>query len=207
MALDLTELRDYLRMNRADPALVAWVQAELDGGTGMTAAAHDLPSIAYDDCQLVLAGVLQLIATPVAPIEQADVQHFLALCEALGFDDDWIDGFVASQLGITLEALTALAWLRLPTRVTDDQVTAAHRRMAKLYHPDRVTHLAEEFQDLARTRTRQLNRARETLLAVSASAPRPALTDDILIEPDWEDQPTDLDGVTESLEPLPDESA
>lgn len=204
MPLDLTELRDYLRMNRADPALIAWVQAELDGSEPMAEAAGQLPTIAYDDCELLLAGVLQLVATPAMPVEQSDVQQFLALCEGLGFDDAWIDGFVATQLGMSLEALTALAWLRLPTRATTEQITSAHRRMAKLYHPDRVTHLADEFQDLARTRTRQLNRARETLLAISK--PTSALTDDVLLEPDWEDQPTDVDGVTEALEPLPDDA-
>lgn len=202
MPLDLSELRDYLRMNRADPALVAWVQAELDQGTLLHDGAGTAPAIAYDDCELLLSGMLQLVTSALAPVEQTDVDQFLQLCEQLGFDDAWIDGFVVQTLSISLEALTALAWLRLPMRATADQIHSAHRRMAKLYHPDRVTHLAEEFQVLARTRTRQLNRAKEILLEVSRP---PTPTDDVLLEPDWEDQPTDLDGVTEALEPLPDE--
>jgi len=206
MAIDLSELRDFLRMHRADPALVAWVQAELDADVLVGDAAVRMPQLAYDDCELLLSGVLQLTATATVPVEQADVQQFLTLCEALGLDDDWIDGFVLSQLQIGLEALTALAWLRLPHPATTQEVIAAHRRMAKLYHPDRVAHLADEFKTLARTRTRQLNRARELLLSSSSPDPQVVIGDDVPIEPDWEDQPTDVEGgVTEALEPLSEE--
>jgi len=203
MPIDLNELHDFLRMHRADPALVAWVQAELDTHD-LVANVRGLPELAFADCELLLSGVLQLTATATTPVEQADVDQFLGLCEAMGLDDGWIDGFVTAQLQISLEALTALAWLRLPHPAPTKQVLSAHRRMAKLYHPDRVAHLADEFKDLARTRTRQLNRAREVLLSSSTHDPI-IIGDDVPLEPDWEDQPTDVDGVTEALEPLSEE--
>jgi len=205
MAIDTTELLDFLRMHRADANLVAWVHAELDGNDLVGGLGPRLTELAPADGELLLAGVLQLTATGTAPVEQADVDQFLGLCEAMGFNDPWIDAFVQRHLQIGLEALTALAWLRLPHPTSTHLVISAHRRMAKLYHPDRVAHLAEEFQHLARTRTAQLNRAREVLLSTSTNDDQVVIGDEVPLEPDWEDQPTDIDGVTEALEPLSDE--
>ena len=201
--IDLSLLRDYLVMKRAPPLLVAWIHAELDAGT--TGSGFEaLPELAYEDCALLLAGVLELSVPVDKPLDQSSVQRFLQLCEQLGFDDTWIDAFVRQRIRVSLEVLTALAWLKLPLSPSQQEVTAAHRSMAKLYHPDRVTQLADEIQDLARLRTTQLNRAKEALLQHLASPP--PFVRDVFIDPDWEDAPTDVegDGVTEALEILED---
>jgi len=195
--IDLAELRDFLLMKRADPSLVAWANAELLDAN--PSPFESLPPLAYEDTGLLLAGVLELSVPVGAPLEQAPVQRFLQLCEQLGFDDAWIDAFVQQRLRMSLEVLTAMAWLRLPLGADAEQVHGAHRRLAKLYHPDRLTHLADELQDLARTRTVELNRARDVLMAHLASPPIPL---DPMPEPDpdWEDAPTDVDGDTEMLD-------
>jgi DnaJ like chaperone protein len=42
---------------------------------------------------------------------------------------------------------------------TDDEVKKAYRKMAKKYHPDKVTHLGEELRDLAEEKFKAVNTA------------------------------------------------
>ena len=44
--------------------------------------------------------------------------------------------------------------------------------MMSKYHPDKVTHLATEFQKIARTRTLEINRAFEILKSTGSKTPR-----------------------------------
>jgi hypothetical protein len=46
---------------------------------------------------------------------------------------------------------------------SDAEITAAYRHLAQLYHPDRVTGLAPEFQVLADKRMKEINAAYEVL--------------------------------------------
>lgn len=43
------------------------------------------------------------------------------------------------------------------------EVTAAHRRLAKQFHPDRLGHLSGDAQELGQARMAEINRAFETL--------------------------------------------
>lgn len=44
-----------------------------------------------------------------------------------------------------------------------DEITIAYKKMVQLYHPDKVTHLAPEFRELAETRIKEINAAYEEL--------------------------------------------
>ncbi len=46
---------------------------------------------------------------------------------------------------------------------TQEEIRTAYRKQAQLYHPDRVSHLGEEFQQLAKERFQDIQRAYETL--------------------------------------------
>ena len=46
---------------------------------------------------------------------------------------------------------------------TPEQIVAAYRQMAKMYHPDRVANLAPEFIELAEERMKEINAAYEVL--------------------------------------------
>ena len=45
--------------------------------------------------------------------------------------------------------------------VTLGEIKAAYRNEIAKYHPDKVTHLAPEFREMARTRTRRIRAAYE----------------------------------------------
>ena len=53
--------------------------------------------------------------------------------------------------------------LGIRRNASDDEITAAYRRLVQMYHPDRVANLAPEFRDLAESRMKEINRAHEQL--------------------------------------------
>lgn len=53
--------------------------------------------------------------------------------------------------------------LEVSPTATRTEITKAYRKMAKLYHPDRVAELAPEFRELAEERMKQINAAYEKL--------------------------------------------
>jgi hypothetical protein len=55
------------------------------------------------------------------------------------------------------------AVLGLDPSASPDEVKAAHRRLVSQYHPDKVSHLGKEFQDLAHQRLIEIQRAYERL--------------------------------------------
>lgn len=53
--------------------------------------------------------------------------------------------------------------LGVSTSATSEEIIAAYRQMAKMYHPDRLSHLAPEFIEIAEERMKEINIAYETL--------------------------------------------
>ena len=49
---------------------------------------------------------------------------------------------------------------------TQEEIKAAYREMISKYHPDKVAHLGEEFQEIAKARAKAINQAYETLKAL-----------------------------------------
>ena len=54
--------------------------------------------------------------------------------------------------------------LDLPPDADAESIRIAYRRMAKLYHPDKVASLAPEFRELAELKMKQINAAYQELL-------------------------------------------
>ena len=51
------------------------------------------------------------------------------------------------------------AVLNIPTNATQDEVTAAYRKLAQMYHPDKVAGLAPEYQEIAQRKMKDINAA------------------------------------------------
>lgn len=56
--------------------------------------------------------------------------------------------------------------LQIPIGVDWEQITTAHRRLAKLYHPDRLMSYSPGAQELGRDRMSEINAAHATLRAL-----------------------------------------
>ncbi len=56
--------------------------------------------------------------------------------------------------------------LQVSIGVSWEEITVAHRKLAKLYHPDRLMDHSHEAQELGRTRMAEINGAHSTLRAL-----------------------------------------
>ena len=55
------------------------------------------------------------------------------------------------------------AVLNVPRNATQDEVSAAYRKLAQMYHPDKVAGLAPEYSIIAENRMKAINAAYEQL--------------------------------------------
>jgi len=53
--------------------------------------------------------------------------------------------------------------LGIPSTASKAQIREAYRKLAAQYHPDKVTHLGEDFQRLAEQRFKEINSAYQSL--------------------------------------------
>ena len=54
--------------------------------------------------------------------------------------------------------------LNLPPDADQDAIKAAYRKLANQYHPDKVSHLGKEFQDLAERKFKEIQAAYQKLV-------------------------------------------
>ncbi len=54
--------------------------------------------------------------------------------------------------------------LNLPPDADQDTIKAAYRKLANQYHPDKVSHLGKEFQELAERRFKEIQEAYQKLV-------------------------------------------
>jgi hypothetical protein len=54
--------------------------------------------------------------------------------------------------------------LNLPPDADQEAIKASYRKLASQYHPDKVSHLGKEFQDLAERRFKEIQEAYEKLI-------------------------------------------
>ena len=82
---------------------------------------------------------------------------------------------IASYLGINLrdfESIKAMFYkssdmaykiLEIDASATQSEIKAAYRRMAKKYHPDKVSHLGEDFKKVAQDKFRKVKDAYDSI--------------------------------------------
>lgn len=83
--------------------------------------------------------------------------------------------FIGREMGLTekdFESIQAMfvpsteadyKILEIETTATDEDVKKAYRRMAMKYHPDKVSHLGEDFQKAAHEKFQSVNKAYENI--------------------------------------------
>jgi len=83
--------------------------------------------------------------------------------------------FISRELGLTdsdyqsIEAMfvpntdAAYKILEIEPTASEDEIKKAYRRMAMKYHPDKVSHLGEEFQGAAKEKFQKVNEAYENI--------------------------------------------
>lgn len=86
-----------------------------------------------------------------------------------------IIGFISREMGLTqsdFESIQAMfvpnteadyKILEIERNATDEEVKKAYRRMAMKYHPDKVSHLGDDFQRAANEKFQSVNKAYENI--------------------------------------------
>jgi DnaJ like chaperone protein len=86
-----------------------------------------------------------------------------------------IIAFIGLEMGLTekdFESIQAMfvpntdadyKILEIETTATDEEVKKAYRRMAMKYHPDKVSHLGDDFQKAANEKFQSVNKAYESI--------------------------------------------
>lgn len=69
----------------------------------------------------------------------------------------------ASEASKPSEAFDAYAVLGITRSASSDAITSAYRARMSEYHPDKVAHLGKELQNLAHTKSQEIQRAYRTL--------------------------------------------
>lgn len=84
---------------------------------------------------------------------------------AMGKDQTWSGwrGTESPEAGEGAPMADPWEVLSLQPGASDDDVSAAYRRMAQMYHPDKVTNLGPELKQLADRKMREINAAYEAL--------------------------------------------
>jgi DnaJ like chaperone protein len=92
------------------------------------------------------------------PVEEIDVLKQIA--QGLGISRP---DFVALLNMYVKNTESAYKILEITSSATDDQVKKAYRKMAIKFHPDKVAHLGEEFQDRAKEKFQKVSEAYEAI--------------------------------------------
>lgn len=122
--------------------------------------------------RVIVLQVLTRIANADGRVSPAERQFVETVARHLGLEA-FVGGFGTSGFGTgggtaggrhgTNSVDEALAVLGLHRGASPEAIKAAWRALSKQNHPDRVTHLGDEFRVLAEERMRKINAAYETL--------------------------------------------
>jgi len=115
---------------------------------------------------MILSHKLQLIhylfgiAQADGEIQQNELDIISQIAHYLGISEK---DFTSIKAMFVKDVDTDYKILEIDPSASDDEVRKAYRRMAMKYHPDKVSHLGEEFQKSAKEKFQRLQQAYENI--------------------------------------------
>ncbi len=108
-----------------------------------------------------LLGLLAHIANADKHVHIKEVEQIRQVALTLGVPPSEVDELLDA---LELKAVDYYQVLDLDSRCTKEQAISAYRKKAAMYHPDKVAHMAKEFQDLAHHKFIEIQQAYENIM-------------------------------------------
>ena len=89
-------------------------------------------------------------------IHSKEIETIQTIARYLNINDN---DFASIKAIFVKSTKSAYLILEIDSSVTNDEIKKAYRKMAKKYHPDKVTHLGKELQELAEEKFKAVNKA------------------------------------------------
>ena len=122
--------------------------------------AAEFANIATREERLALLRLIYMVAGADGPVNQREERVIELISAGLGIGRNNRNS-ISSEFGNGKpDPYTVLG---VKSNASDTEVKRAYRSMAKQYHPDRVSHLGEEFAHLAHEKFAQINKAYEDI--------------------------------------------
>jgi DnaJ like chaperone protein len=154
----LAWLRDLIKESRRDTTSIESLCADLASSYGLQE-------------RLIVVQVMSQVAQADGHVSQAESEFISQVARLLGLDP-FVRGFGFGGGGgggpgrgpsPEQQLDEALGVLGLSADAEADEIKSTWRRLCKENHPDRVTHLGDEFREIAEDRMRKINAAYDTL--------------------------------------------
>jgi len=110
--------------------------------------------------RLQLVHFLFGIAQADGKVATEEEQMITRICRAMGINDR---DFTSLHAMFVPNTDSDYKILEIERSATNDEVKKAYRRMAMKYHPDKVSHLGEDFQKAAKEKFQKVNQAYENI--------------------------------------------
>jgi DnaJ like chaperone protein len=110
--------------------------------------------------RLQLVHLLFNISVSDATVHAAELEAIEKMSGYLGIN---FSDFTSIKNMFVPETDSAYKILEIESTATDEEVKKAYRKMALKYHPDKVSHLGEEFRKTAEEKFKKVNEAYERI--------------------------------------------
>ena len=110
--------------------------------------------------RLQLLHLLYNVSLADGNIHQSEIQVIDSIAEYLRINNS---DFLSIKNMFVPDTDSLYKILEIDTSATDEEVKKAYRKMAMKYHPDKVSHLGEEFKKTADTKFKMVNDAYEKI--------------------------------------------
>lgn len=121
---------------------------------------HQIRQNMNSSARLQLVHFMFGIAQADGVIDPSELKLIAHICEKMGINNSDYESIQAMFVPNTESDFKIL---EIERSATNDELKKAYRRMAMKFHPDKVSHLGEDFQNAAKEKFQKVNQAYESI--------------------------------------------
>lgn len=121
---------------------------------------HQIKQNMNSSARLQLVHFMFGIAQADGNIDANEQKLITHICQQMGISNS---DFESIQAMFVVNTDADFKILGIDENATDDELKKAYRRMAMKFHPDKVSHLGEDFQNAAKEKFQKVNQAYENI--------------------------------------------